>query len=70
MSVLHDAPRRSRLASGWGQLELPLTPRPVIRGSARGLAAPPKVLLSRPLRPAPSAPDRPPMAREDAGDGR
>ena len=65
MSVLHDAPRRSRLTSAWGQLELPLAPRPVTRGAARGLAAPPKVLMSRPLRP-----DAPPPSREDAGDGR
>ena len=70
MSVLHDAPRRSRLASQWGQLELPLTPRPVIRGAARGLSAPPKVLLSRPLRPAAPAPARPGPPREDPGDGR
>jgi hypothetical protein len=69
MSVLHDATRRSRLASGWGQLELPLMPR---ASATRPCAAPPSALLARPLRPRAVAAADPaaPSAPEGAPDGR
>jgi hypothetical protein len=73
MSVLHDATRRSRLATGWGQLELPLTLPRVTRPLGRDLSAPP-ILRGRPLRSTPPVPTpKPPApaaAAEAVDDGR
>jgi hypothetical protein len=71
MSVLHDAPRRSRLASGWGQLELPLMPRGSQRPVMRHMPPAPPMLLSKAARAVRAAPaSAPPPSAQDKPNGR
>jgi hypothetical protein len=71
MSVLHDAPRRSRLASGWGQLELPLVPRGPQRPAMRHVPPAPPKLLSKAARALRAAPSTPPLTpAQEQSDGR